>query len=76
MDGWSLLYKSVEKDVEKKSDLLIVVTHWQLLHSGLKCLGLGDDVGHMRYINRMIFCYRNRFAIYFFFPSENIVRIG
>lgn len=42
--GWDLLYKSAEKDIQTKSDVLITVVHWQLLHAGMKCIGVGDDV--------------------------------
>lgn len=44
MNGWTLLYKTVERDIETKSDVLIAVTHWQLLRAGMKCIGIGDDV--------------------------------
>lgn len=44
LDGWALLYKTVEKDIETKSDILISVVHWQLLRIGMKCIGIGDDV--------------------------------
>lgn len=46
MDGWTLLFKTVERDIQTKSDVLIAFVHWQLLHAGMKCLGLGDDVRH------------------------------
>lgn len=44
MNGWTLLYKTVERDIETKSDVLIAVVHWQLLRVGMKCIGIGDDV--------------------------------
>ncbi|XP_037031421.1 proteasome inhibitor PI31 subunit-like [Bradysia coprophila] len=43
MDGWSLLFKSVKREIEEKSDVFIAFVHWQLLHAGFKCLGIGDD---------------------------------
>lgn len=44
LHGWALLYKTVEKDIQAKSDVLITVVHWQLLRIGMKCIGIGDDV--------------------------------
>lgn len=44
LDGWALLYKTVERDIQTKSDVLITVVHWQLLRVGMKCIGIGDDV--------------------------------
>uniref|UniRef100_A0A1B6D1P0 Proteasome inhibitor PI31 subunit n=1 Tax=Clastoptera arizonana TaxID=38151 RepID=A0A1B6D1P0_9HEMI len=37
---WELTYKSVEKSINKKEDVLLVFIHWALLKSGLRCVGL------------------------------------
>ncbi|XP_037825238.1 proteasome inhibitor PI31 subunit [Lucilia sericata] len=42
--GWDLLYKTIEKVVNKKDDLLIALAHFVLTkHSQFKCIGIGDD---------------------------------
>ncbi|KAG4066956.1 hypothetical protein HA402_007704 [Bradysia odoriphaga] len=43
MDGWTLLYKTVDRAIDSKSDVLVAVVHWQLLRVGMKCIGIGDD---------------------------------
>ncbi|GLH14433.1 Proteasome inhibitor PI31 subunit [Gryllus bimaculatus] len=43
MFGWDLIYKLAEKDINKKEDVLLLLVHWYLVKSGLKCVGLGDD---------------------------------
>lgn len=68
MNGWTLLYKTVERDIETKSDVLIAVVHWQLLRVGMKCIGIGDDVPHTLHwlmiisvsSNRLIFLVRQK----------------
>lgn len=57
MFGWNLLYKTIEKDLTKKSDVIVAVAHWSLVKSlGLQCLGLGEDViFQFFYINYLYF---------------------
>lgn len=43
MDGWTLLYKTVDTKIETKSDVLVAIVHWRLLRVGMKCIGIGDD---------------------------------
>ena len=42
--GWELNYRLVERDITKKEDVLIALTHWCLIKFGFKCIGLGDSV--------------------------------
>uniref|UniRef100_A0A1A9UU06 Proteasome inhibitor PI31 subunit n=1 Tax=Glossina austeni TaxID=7395 RepID=A0A1A9UU06_GLOAU len=42
--GWNLLYKTIEKDINKKDDLLIALAHFVLTkHSLFRCIGLGEN---------------------------------
>ncbi|XP_030371949.1 proteasome inhibitor PI31 subunit-like [Scaptodrosophila lebanonensis] len=42
--GWDLLYKSVLRDVYKKSDLLIALVHFLVTKLyDFRCIGIGDD---------------------------------
>uniref|UniRef100_A0A1A9W0Y6 Proteasome inhibitor PI31 subunit n=1 Tax=Glossina brevipalpis TaxID=37001 RepID=A0A1A9W0Y6_9MUSC len=42
--GWNLLYKTIEKDIKKKDDLLIALAHFVLTkHSQFRCIGLGEN---------------------------------
>ncbi|KAI9587064.1 hypothetical protein GQX74_002911 [Glossina fuscipes] len=42
--GWDLLYKTIEKDINKKDDLLIALAHFVLTkYSQFRCIGLGED---------------------------------
>ncbi|KAL9921253.1 proteasome inhibitor 31 kDa [Glossina fuscipes fuscipes] len=42
--GWNLLYKTIEKDINKKDDLLIALVHFVLTkHSQFRCIGLGEN---------------------------------
>ncbi|XP_013112807.2 proteasome inhibitor PI31 subunit [Stomoxys calcitrans] len=42
--GWNLLFKTIEKQINKKDDLLIALAHFVLTkHSQFRCIGLGDD---------------------------------
>lgn len=42
--GWDLLYKTIEPQVNKNADILIALTHFVLIKSKFRCLGVGDDV--------------------------------
>jgi hypothetical protein len=44
--GWELIYRLVERDITKKEDVLIALTHWCCIKFGFKCIGLGDSVSH------------------------------
>ncbi|KAI4497216.1 hypothetical protein M0802_007700 [Mischocyttarus mexicanus] len=39
--GFELLQKSVEKDVCKKEDVIILLVHWYLIKCGFTCIGYG-----------------------------------
>ncbi|EDW01524.1 proteasome inhibitor PI31 subunit [Drosophila grimshawi] len=42
--GWDLLYKSVDSKINKKADVLIVLSHFLLTkHYKFRCVGIGDD---------------------------------
>ncbi|KAH8345555.1 hypothetical protein KR084_008965 [Drosophila pseudotakahashii] len=42
--GWDLLYKTIQGEVVKKSDLLIALGHFLLTkHYNFRCVGIGDD---------------------------------
>lgn len=41
--GFELLYKSIENQLSKKEDVLVLFVHWYLIKSGFKCLGQGDS---------------------------------
>jgi proteasome inhibitor subunit 1 (PI31) len=44
MFGWDLIYRLAERDITKKEDVLIALTHWCFIKFGLKCIGVGDSV--------------------------------
>ncbi|XP_067630801.1 proteasome inhibitor PI31 subunit [Eurosta solidaginis] len=42
--GWDLLYKTIEKTVDKKTDVLIALVHFLLVKQyKMRCLGVGED---------------------------------
>ncbi|CAH0383519.1 unnamed protein product [Bemisia tabaci] len=41
--GLDLMFHIVEKDISKKSDVLLIFTHWLLSREGFKCIGLGHS---------------------------------
>ncbi|XP_055839489.1 proteasome inhibitor PI31 subunit [Episyrphus balteatus] len=41
--GWDLLFKTIEPQVNKNADILIALTHFVLIKSKFRCLGVGDD---------------------------------
>ncbi|XP_013133113.1 PREDICTED: proteasome inhibitor PI31 subunit [Papilio polytes] len=41
--GWDLTFKTVEKDVKRKSDILIAFIHWNLTKRGFRSIGIGDE---------------------------------
>jgi len=42
--GWELIYRLAERDITKKEDVLIALTHFCFIKFGLKCIGVGDSV--------------------------------
>lgn len=44
MFGWDLTFRTVEKDVKRKSDVLIAFIHWNLMKRGFRSIGIGDEV--------------------------------
>ncbi|XP_063395553.1 proteasome inhibitor PI31 subunit [Cydia fagiglandana] len=41
--GWDLTFKTVEKDIKRKSDVLIAFIHWNLTKRGFRSIGIGDE---------------------------------
>lgn len=41
--GWDLTFKSVERDLKRKSDILIAFIHWNLMKRGFRSIGIGDE---------------------------------
>ncbi|XP_068626767.1 proteasome inhibitor PI31 subunit-like [Battus philenor] len=41
--GWDLTFKTVEKDLKRKSDVLIAFIHWNLTKRGFRSIGIGDE---------------------------------
>lgn len=43
--AWELLYEYCEKEINKKTDLVIAIAHWLFIEqAGFRCLGTGDEV--------------------------------
>ncbi|CAH2241098.1 proteasome inhibitor PI31 subunit [Pararge aegeria] len=41
--GWDLTFKTVEKDIKQKSDVVIAFIHWNLTKRGFRNVGIGDE---------------------------------
>ncbi|CAK1540264.1 unnamed protein product [Leptosia nina] len=41
--GWDLTFKTVEKDVKSKADIVIAFLHWNLTKRGFRSIGVGDE---------------------------------
>ncbi|XP_038208077.1 proteasome inhibitor PI31 subunit isoform X3 [Zerene cesonia] len=41
--GWDLTFRTVEKDVKRKSDIIIAFIHWNLTKRGFRNIGVGDE---------------------------------
>ncbi|XP_037934737.1 proteasome inhibitor PI31 subunit-like isoform X2 [Teleopsis dalmanni] len=42
--GWDMLVKSIEKDIVKKADVVLILAHFMLvMHYKFQCLGIGED---------------------------------
>lgn len=53
--GWDLTFKTVEKDVKRKSDILIAFIHWNLTKRGFRSIGIGDEVIFMQFISKYVY---------------------
>lgn len=42
--GWDLTFKTVERDIKRKSDIIIAFTHWNMIKRGFRSIGIGDEV--------------------------------
>lgn len=42
--GWDLTFKTVEKEIKRKADVLIAFIHWNLTKRGFRNIGIGDEV--------------------------------
>ncbi|XP_026319953.1 proteasome inhibitor PI31 subunit [Hyposmocoma kahamanoa] len=43
MFGWDLTFRTVEKDIKRKSDVLVAFIHWNLMKRGFRSIGVGDE---------------------------------
>lgn len=41
--GWDLTFKTVEKDIKQKSDVIVSFIHWNLTKRGFRNIGVGDE---------------------------------
>lgn len=41
--GWDLTFKTVERDIKRKSDVIIAFIHWNLTKRGFRSIGIGDE---------------------------------
>ncbi|XP_072940052.1 proteasome inhibitor PI31 subunit-like [Epargyreus clarus] len=41
--GWDLTFKTVERDIKRKSDVLMAFVHWNLTKKGFRNVGVGDE---------------------------------
>lgn len=58
--GWDLTFKTVEKDIKRKSDVIVAFIHWNLIKRGFRNIGIGEEVSSCFiyiyiYINNMFF---------------------
>lgn len=53
--GWDLTFKTVEKDIKRKSDVIIAFIHWNLTKRGFRSIGIGDEVRHLHTKDRLFY---------------------
>ncbi|KAG6447049.1 proteasome inhibitor PI31 subunit [Manduca sexta] len=41
--GWDLTFKTIEKDVKRKSDIVVAFIHFNLTKRGFRSIGIGDE---------------------------------
>ncbi|KAM3967479.1 LOW QUALITY PROTEIN: proteasome inhibitor 31 kDa [Aphomia sociella] len=41
--GWDLTFKTIERDLKRKSDILVAFIHWNLMKRGFRSIGIGDE---------------------------------
>ncbi|XP_059051240.1 proteasome inhibitor PI31 subunit [Achroia grisella] len=41
--GWDLTFKTIERDIRRKSDILVAFIHWNLIRRGFRSIGVGDE---------------------------------
>lgn len=68
--GWDLTFKTVERDVRRKSDVIVAFIHWNLSKRGFRSIGIGDEVGThksliMQFYKAWIDCYYYLFTLPF-----------
>lgn len=54
MFGWDLTFRTVEKDIKRKSDILVAFIHWNLMKRGFRSIGVGDEV-NISFVD-VVFC--------------------
>ncbi|RVE51136.1 hypothetical protein evm_004279 [Chilo suppressalis] len=41
--GWDLTFRTVERDIKRKSDVIVAFIHWNLTKRGFRSIGIGDE---------------------------------
>ncbi|CAH3962153.1 unnamed protein product [Pieris brassicae] len=41
--GWDLTFRTVEKDIKNKADIIVAFIHWNLTKRGFRNIGVGDE---------------------------------
>lgn len=52
--GWDLTFKTVEKDIKRKSDIIVAFIHWNLIKTGFRNIGIGEEVSSYFFIYILI----------------------
>lgn len=55
--GWDLTFKTVEKDIKRKSDIIVAFIHWNLIKRGFRNIGIGDEVSSCFFIYILIYFF-------------------
>lgn len=45
--GLDTVFKTIEKDVKRKSDIIMAFVHWNLTKQGFRAIGIGDEVSSL-----------------------------
>lgn len=41
--GWDLTFRTVERDIRRKADVIVAFIHWNLIKRGFRSIGIGDE---------------------------------
>ena len=54
--GMEVLFCATQNQIKSRDDAIVCAVHWNMISNGFGCIGTGEDVRYIKFVNVTLSC--------------------